>query len=100
VTATTLLLRLCRRTSRRDQSGASLVLVLAVVAFLAVLVPAILGLVALGPRITKPVVDDRRELYAASSAIDAAIELGRRTPTSACRVPRARSRSSTSTGSR
>jgi hypothetical protein len=65
------------RTHPRNQSGASLVLVLAVVGFLGVLVPAILGMVALGPRITKPVLDDRRELYAASSAIDAAVELGR-----------------------
>ncbi len=65
------------RRARRGQSGASLVLVLAVVAFLALLVPAVLGMVALGPRITKPVLEDRRELYAASSAIDAAVELGR-----------------------
>ncbi|UDY37314.1 hypothetical protein [Dermatobacter hominis] len=68
------------RRRRPGQSGASLVLVLAVVTFLGILVPAILGLVALGPRITKPVVDDRRELYAASSAIDAAVELGRTNP--------------------
>lgn len=67
-------------TLRRNQSGASLVLVLALIAFLALVVPAILGLVALGPRITKPVLEDRRELYAASSAIDAAVELGRTQP--------------------
>jgi len=64
----------------RGQAGASLVLVLALILFLGILVPAILGLVALGPRITKPVRDDRRELYAASSAIDAAVELGRMNP--------------------
>lgn len=64
----------------RSQSGASLVLVLALVTFMGLLVPAILGLVSLGPRITKPVLDDRRELYAASSAIDAAVELGRTQP--------------------
>lgn len=69
-----------RRRAHRGQSGASLVLVLAVVAFLALLVPAVLGMVALGPRITKPVLEDRRELYAASSAIDAAVELGRSNP--------------------
>ncbi len=68
------------RLARRDQTGASLVLVLALIAFLALVVPAVLGLVALGPRITKPVLEDRRELYAASSAIDAAVELGRTQP--------------------
>ena len=65
---------------RRGQAGASLALVLAFMVFLGLFVPAVLGLVALGPRITKPVEDDRRELYAASSAIDAAVELGRTNP--------------------
>ncbi|MDQ2677122.1 MAG: hypothetical protein M3Y51_00150 [Actinomycetota bacterium] len=65
---------------RTGQRGASLVLVLALMVFLGLIVPAILGLVALGPRITRPVVEDRRELYAASSAIDAAVELGRSNP--------------------
>ena len=64
----------------RGQAGATLVLVLGLMLFLGILVPAIIGLVALGPRVTKPVREDRRELYAASSAIDAAVELGRQRP--------------------
>jgi Tfp pilus assembly protein PilX len=54
--------------------------VLALVTFMALLVPAVLRLVSVGARITGPVIDDRRELYAASSAIDAAVELGRTQP--------------------
>lgn len=69
-----------RRTARRGQRGASLVVVLALVTFMALLVPAVLGLVAVGARVTGPVIDDRRELYAASSAIDAAVELARTQP--------------------
>ena len=67
-------------TARRGQRGASLLVVLALVSFLGVMVPAILGLVMLGPKVTRPVIEDRRELYAASSAIDAAVELGRSNP--------------------
>ena len=51
-------------------------LVLALVAFLGVIVPAVLGLALTGSKVTVPVVEDRRELYAASSAIDAALQLG------------------------
>lgn len=61
----------------RGQCGASLVLVLAVMAFLAAMVPAVLGLAFTGLRVTQPVLEDRAELYAASSAIDAATALGR-----------------------
>jgi Tfp pilus assembly protein PilX len=68
------------RTALRGQRGASLVVVLALVTFMALLVPAVLGLVSVGARVTGPVIDDRRELYAASSAIDAAVELGRTQP--------------------
>lgn len=64
----------------RNQRGASLILVLALTAFLALLLPAILGLVATGSKLTVPVIENRREVYAASSALDAAIQLGRRNP--------------------
>ena len=38
--------------------------------------PAVLGLALTGSKVTVPVVEDRKELYAASSAIDAAVQLG------------------------
>jgi hypothetical protein len=56
-----------------DEQGASLVLVLALIGFLALLLPAILGLVSTGSRVTVPVTEDRRALYAANSALDAAV---------------------------
>ena len=62
---------------RRDERGASLVLVLALIAFLAVMVPAVLGLVTTGSKVSQPVLEDRRALYAANSALDAAIQQGR-----------------------
>jgi hypothetical protein len=52
-------------------------IVLVLVAFLSILVPAFLSLAFTGSRATVPVVEDRRELYAANSALDAAIEQGR-----------------------
>jgi hypothetical protein len=55
-------------------------LVLALVAFLGVMLPAILGLVTTGSLVTRPVLQDRRELYAATSGLDAAIQLARREP--------------------
>lgn len=64
----------------RGQTGASLVVVLSLIAFLGLMVPAVLALVTAGTEVTRPVVADRRELYAASSAIDAAVELGRSNP--------------------
>ncbi len=65
----------CRR--HGGQSGTSLVLVLALVAILSLLMPAILSLTGTGLRITSPVVQNRAEVYAATSAIDAAVENGR-----------------------
>lgn len=65
---------------RTGQSGVSLIIVLALVAFLGILLPAVLGLVLTGSLVTTPVVEDRQELYAATSAIDAAIELGSADP--------------------
>lgn len=65
------------RRRARGQTGASLALVLALIAFLSLLVPAVLGLAFTGSRVTIPVKEDRRETYAASSAIDAAVALGR-----------------------
>jgi hypothetical protein len=59
------------------QRGASLIIVLALVLFLGALVPAVLGLVLTGSKVTVPVIENRREVYAASSALDAAIQLGR-----------------------
>ncbi|MCZ7627849.1 MAG: hypothetical protein M5U19_01550 [Microthrixaceae bacterium] len=61
---------------QRGQSGASLVIVMAFMAFLAVIVPTVLGLANTGLAVTEPVVEDRRALYAAASALDAAIRLG------------------------
>lgn len=62
---------------RRGQQGASLVLVLGLIVFLALIVPAVLGLVTTGLTTTGPVREDRRALYAANSALDAAIQQGR-----------------------
>lgn len=62
---------------RRDERGATLVLVLALIAFLAVVVPSVLGLVITGSRVSRPVLEDRRALYAATSALDAAVQQGR-----------------------
>lgn len=67
-------------TRRRDERGASLILVLALVAFLALLLPAVFRLVVTGSKVTPPVRENRREVYAASSALDAAIALGRHDP--------------------
>ena len=58
----------------RDERGASLMLVLAVVMFLALVVPAILVLTATGSRATLPVIRDRHAQYAATSGLDAAIQ--------------------------
>lgn len=70
------ILRRHHRRPGRGQRGASLILVLALVAFLGIIVPALLGMALTGSRATEPVVEDRKELYAASSAIDAAVQLG------------------------
>jgi hypothetical protein len=64
----------------RSQQGASLLIVLALVTFLGILIPAMLGLALTGSKVTVPVIEDRRELYAASSAIDAAVQQGRQDP--------------------
>lgn len=62
---------------RHDERGASLIMVLALVAFLAIMLPAILGLALTGSRVTMPVKGDRRAQYVADSALDAAINQGR-----------------------
>src|SRR3954465_11004875 len=63
-------------TRPRGQRGASLIIVMAFMVLLAAIVPALLGLASTGLAVTKPVVADRRELYAATSAVEAAIQLG------------------------
>jgi hypothetical protein len=63
---------------RRGERGASLVLVLALIGFLAVVLPAVLGLVTTGSRVSVPVAEDRRALYAANSALDAVVAQARR----------------------
>jgi hypothetical protein len=70
------MLRRHHQQAGRGQRGASLILVLTLVAFLGIIVPALLGMALTGSRATEPVVEDRKELYAASSAIDAAVQLG------------------------
>ena len=64
----------------RTERGSSLVLVLVVILFLAAMLPAILGLVFTGSRVTQVEIRDRREVYAAMSALDAAVQLGRSEP--------------------
>ena len=66
-------------TRPRGQSGASLMLVLFIIGFLAIVVPAVLGLVFSGAATTAAVRSDRAQQYAASSALDAAIQYGRST---------------------
>ena len=62
---------------RRDQRGASLVVVLALIAFLAIMLPAILGIALTGSKVTQSAIDDRHAQYVANSALDAAIQQGR-----------------------
>lgn len=60
----------------RGQRGASLIIVMAFMILLATIVPALLGLASTGLAVTRPVVADRRELYAATSALEAAVQVG------------------------
>lgn len=60
---------------RDDQRGASLIIVLALVAFLGLLLPAVLGLAFTGIQVTRVAAEDRRETYAGTSAIEAAVAL-------------------------
>lgn len=60
----------------RGQSGASLVVVLAFVAFVSAIVPAVLGMSITGLRISASSAQDRTELYAAGSAIEVAVAAG------------------------
>lgn len=69
-------MNLRRLRTNRGQRGASLILVLALTTFLFILVPSVLNLATTGSRVTPPVVKDRRALYAATSAIDAAVQFG------------------------
>jgi hypothetical protein len=62
---------------RRGQAGASLVVVLALTAFLAILVPAMLGLASTGYRVTSSSNEARGRLYVAASGLDAAIQHAR-----------------------
>ncbi len=62
--------------SDRGQSGASLVMVLAFVAFVSAVVPAVLAMSVTGLRITGSSTEARNELYAAGSAIELAIAAG------------------------
>lgn len=55
-------------------------MVLAFIAVLSLLVPALLTLTGTGLHITRPVIEDRVEMYAATSALDAAIANGRVDP--------------------
>lgn len=65
------------RRRHRGQAGASLMLVLAIVAFMSLVIPAVLSLSFTGARITRSVKTDRRAQYTAVSALDAAIQHGR-----------------------
>lgn len=60
----------------RGQAGSSLLLVLGLTAALGVLIPALLTLTGTGLRVTSHVVADRAEVYAATSALEAAIANG------------------------
>ncbi|HTO00300.1 MAG TPA: hypothetical protein VL068_06455 [Microthrixaceae bacterium] len=66
-----------RWNGHRGENGSSLVLVLGLVTILSLLVPALLTMADTGLRITSPVVRDRAEIYAATSALEAAIAIGR-----------------------
>jgi hypothetical protein len=61
---------------RTGQRGASLVIVLVLTTVMFILVPVLLRMVTTGTLFTPKVVDDRVELYAVTSAIDAAIQRG------------------------
>jgi len=60
---------------RHGQRGASLIIVLALVAFLGILLPAVLGLAFTGTQVTRVGAEDRRATYAGTSAIEAAVAL-------------------------
>lgn len=62
---------------RRDERGSSLVLVLATLTILSLMVPALLTLTGTGLLITRPIVEDRVAVYAATSALDAVMTNGR-----------------------
>lgn len=64
---------------RLSDRGATLLIVLALIAFVAAMLPATLGLAAVGSKATRPVLQDREALYAATSALDVAIQQGRTT---------------------
>lgn len=68
-------------TRHRGQAGASLLLVLGLIAFVSVVLPALLGMTVTGLRVTSPIVRDRAEVYAATSAIEGTIAMGRGDPT-------------------
>lgn len=61
---------------RRDERGTSLVLVLAAMVILSLMVPAMLAMTGTGLAITRPVLEDRVGVYAATSALEAAVARG------------------------
>ncbi len=63
---------------RRNDRGSALVVALLLVTLFALIVPALLGLALTGTRVTSSVVNERRTSYVASSALDVAIQTGRR----------------------
>ena len=65
----------------RGQQGASLVVVLAFMAFVAAVVPAVLGLAFTGLRVSAEASEQRDEAYAAESAIEVAVATAVQDPT-------------------
>ena len=62
---------------KRNQQGATLMIVLFITFFLATVVPAVLGLALTGAKVTGAAHRDREHTYLATSALDAAIQEGR-----------------------
>jgi hypothetical protein len=63
---------------RRSERGASLLLVLAITGFLAILVTALMGFSVTSMTVSRTVAEDRDATYAATSAIEASIQQARR----------------------
>lgn len=64
---------------RQGQSGASLMIALALLLLLGIVIPAVVGLAYAGAKATQVSVEDRSGLYAATSAVESAIQYGRLT---------------------
>lgn len=66
-----------RRPGPRSERGAALLLALGLTLFISVIVPPLLVRTSVGSRTSSTVIAERRALYAAASAADAAVQNGR-----------------------